>query len=142
MKKNIICFAFILFSVGVIGKENVVTTKGKKVFVESNSKNDNAIKTADELVLRLNEWGYWKVTKSASEADFKINIETVVSKGISMTSWGGNSYALTAKIMDKKGAVLWESNTYKSSPNGTNGFNSSTAVVKKLIRDLKKKYKD
>src|SRR5690606_39695554 len=54
------------------------------------------------------------------------------------TSWGGTSYTLVAKLTNKSDEVLWESNTYKSSPNGTNGFNSGRAVVKKLMRDLNK----
>lgn len=50
----------------------------------------------------------------------------------------GTSYLLVARLLDKNKEVLWESNGYKSSPNGTNGFNAGKAVAKKLLRDLKK----
>src|SRR5690606_8309953 len=120
----------------VSAQETFFLAKGNKVFVENKSKNENAIKTQAELVSRLKEWAFWNVVDHEADADFKLNMETTASKGITATSWGGTSYMLVAKIIDKKNEVVWESNAYKSSPNGTNGFNSSRAVVKKLIRDL------
>lgn len=131
-----------LLSIVSVSAQTTRLEKGSKVFVKNTSKNENAIKTADEAALRLKEWAYWNVVNNKSEADFTLQVETTVSKGITATSWGGKSYTLVAKIMDKKDEVVWESNAYKSSPNGTNGFNSSRAVVKKLMRDLKKKFKD
>ncbi len=116
--------------------------KGSKVYVENVSKNEDALKTVDELTSDLKEWGYWKVVDKAAEADFKFLAETSVSKGIRATSWGGKSYSLVGKLAGKNNEVIWESNAYTSSPNGTNGFNSSKAVVKKLMRDLKKKFND
>lgn len=142
MAKYLMCFFLLIGFVSVSAQQSSTTTKGNKVFVESESKNDNAIKTKNELVSRLNEWGYWKVVDKQADADFKLNIETTASKGITATSWGGTSYMLVAKVIDKKGEVVWESNAYKSSPNGTNGFNSSKAVVKKLMRDLNKRFGD
>lgn len=117
-------------------------TKGSKVYIENDSKNENAQKTVAELEEQLAEWGYWKVVNKKSEADLIIDINVTASKGITATSWGGTSFVLVAKVQDKNDKVFWESNAYKASPNGTNGFNAGTAVVKKFIKDLKKKYKD
>lgn len=140
MKNGIIFFFLVFGFLSLQAQESSLAAKGKTVFVDSKSKNENAIATRQELISRLNEWGYWKVTDKEANADFKLQMETTASKGITLTSWGGTSYVMIAKLADKKGEVFWESNAYKSSPNGTNGFNSSRAVVKKLMRDLKKKY--
>ena len=142
MKRYTIAAFLILFIGQVFAQQANVLRKGNKVFVENKSKNENAIKTAEELHDRLKEWSYWEVVPNEAEADFKVNLETTASKGITLTSWGGTSYVLVAKLQDKGGEILWESNAYKSSPNGTNGFNSGRAVVKKLMRDLKKKFKE
>lgn len=131
-------FTFLLLT--VFFSEINAQEKGSKIYIENPSKNDNAIKIAEELKAKIVEWAYWNVANTEAEADFKINLTSSTSKGITLTSWGGTSYQLVAKIIDKKGNTTWESNTYKSSPNGTNGFNSGTAVVKKLMRDLKKKF--
>ena len=142
MAKYVICFFLLLFITQVSAQENSLLAKGNKVFVENKSKNENAIKTQEELVSRLKEWGYWTVVDREADADFKLNMETTVSKGMTAFSWGGTSYVLIAKLINKSDEVSWESNAYKSSPNGTNGFNSSRAVVKKLMRDLNKKFKE
>jgi len=142
MAKYVICFFLLLFITQVSAQENSLLAKGNKVFVENKSKNENAIKTQEELVSRLKEWGYWTVVDREADADFKLNMETTVSKGMTAFSWGGTSYVLIAKLINKSDEVIWESNAYKSSPNGTNGFNSSRAVVKKLMRDLNKKFKE
>lgn len=139
MKYYFFCIG--LFLAGYVSAQEQKFLAGSKVFVENTSKNENAIKTTEELIQRLSEWGYWQVVPTAEAADFKINLDVTASKGITLTSWGGTSYVMTAKLTDKAGEVLWESNAYKSSPNGTNGFNSGRAVVKKLMRDLKKKFK-
>src|SRR5690606_31033595 len=136
-----ICFFLIIGISNVSAQEEALFAKGNKVFVESKSKNENAIKTQEELVTKLKDWAYWNVVDKETDADFKLCMETSASKGITATSWGGTSYVLVAKLMDKNDKVIWESNAYKSSPNGTNGFNSSRAVVKKLMRDLNKKFK-
>lgn len=112
----------------------------EKLFIEVDSKNEQVLKTAEELANRLAEWNYWTLVSTSDKADLLLKMNVEASKGITATSWGGTSYALTAKIVDKKGEVLWESTTYKASPNGTNGFNAGKAVVKKLMRDLKKRY--
>ncbi|RZL40844.1 MAG: hypothetical protein EOP00_26005 [Pedobacter sp.] len=136
--KNLTLFSlFTLFVPTVIAQE-----KGAKIYIENPSKNENSIKVTDELKAKITEWGYWQVATNEATADYKINLTSSTSKGITLTSWGGTSYQLVAKIIDKKGTTTWESDAYKSSPNGTNGFNSGTAVVKKLMRDLKKKFND
>ena len=142
MKKYVAGFILTLLFSNAFAQESAALAKGKKVYVETKSKNENAIKTKNSLAEKLDEWSYWQVVNNPSNADFIINTETTASKGITATSWGGTSYQLIARIVDKSGEVVWESNAYKSSPNGTNGFNSSEAVVKKLMRDLKKKFQD
>lgn len=140
MKAYMICI-YLLFSIELcLAQDGTILEKGNKIFVENKSKNENAVKTTEELITRLNEWAYWPVVAKEEDAAIKMSVEISASKGITLTSWGGTSYILVAKLINKKGAVLWESNAYKSSPNGTNGFNSGRAVVKKLMRDLKKKF--
>lgn len=139
MKQVISCICFFLLIEGGFAQDLAAVSKDSKVFVENDSKNENAVKTIEELLGRLNEWGYWKMVNDPEDADFKLKVNISASKGITATSWGGTSYELVGKLIDKKGAVIWESNTYKASPNGTNGFNAGKAVVKKLMRDLKKK---
>ena len=142
MKQLIAGIALILTLNVTFAQTDGVPGKGKKVYVETKSKNENAIKVKNTLAEKLSEWSYWKVVDKPSQADFIISTETTASKGITATSWGGTSHQLVAKLMDKDGDVIWESNAYKASPNGTNGFNAGDAVVKKLMRDLKKEAKD
>ncbi|RZL37947.1 MAG: hypothetical protein EOO96_03945 [Pedobacter sp.] len=137
MKNPFFFSLFILFASNVIAQE-----KGSKIFIENPSKNENSIKITEELQAKITEWGFWQTTSNEAVADYKIKLTSSTSKGITLTSWGGTSYQLVAKILDKKGNTTWESDAYKSSPNGTNGFNYGTAVVKKLMRDLKKKFND
>lgn len=141
MKAIYLIVSAVLLFLNVQAQERDVFEKGNKVFLESSSKNENAIATNEELLKYLQEWGYWTVTDNKTESDFTLITDVTASKGITAVSWGGTSYSLIAKLVDENGEVLWESNAYKSSPNGTNGFNSSRAVVKKLMKDLKKKFK-
>ncbi|WP_118194408.1 hypothetical protein [Albibacterium indicum] len=141
MKAIYLIVSAVLLFLNVQAQERDVFEKGNKVFLESSSKNENAIKTNDELLGYLQEWGYWTVAENKTESDFTLITDVTASKGMTAVSWGGTSYSLIAKLVDENGEVLWESNAYKSSPNGTNGFNSSRAVVKKLMKDLKKKFK-
>lgn len=140
MKVLYITFFALFLTLTLNAQEKHSFAKDSKVFVESSSKNENVMKTNDELKSYLREWGYWGVVDSENESDFTLETEVTASKGITAVSWGGTSYVLIAKLVDKSGEVVWESNAYKSSPNGTNGFNSGKAVVKKLMRDLKKKF--
>lgn len=142
MKRYMLLLVLFLAVMHVAAQDKGVFAKGNKIYVENPSKNENAEKASEELVSRLKEWGYWQVVDNQQEADLKIVMDTKASKGITATSWGGTSFELTAQLTDQNDDVLWESNTYKSSPNGTNGFNSGRAVVKKLMRDLNKKFKD
>ena len=141
MKAIYLIVSAVLLFLNVQAQERDLFEKGNKVFLESSSKNENAIKTNDELLGYLLEWGYWTVAENKTESDFTLITDVTASKGMTAVSWGGTSYSLIAKLVDENGEVLWESNAYKSSPNGTNGFNSSRAVVKKLMKDLKKKFK-
>lgn len=124
----------------LFGQRSELQEKKEKLFIEIDSKNEQVLKTAEELSERLSEWNYWHLVSSPDESDLRMRLHVEASKGITATSWGGTSYALHAKIIDQKGEVIWESTTYRASPNGTNGFNAGKAVVKKLIRDLKRKY--
>jgi len=108
MAKYVICFFLLLFITQVSAQENSLLAKGNKVFVENKSKNENAIKTQEELVSRLKEWGYWTVVDREADADFKLNMETTVSKGMTAFSWGGTSYVLIAKLINKSDEVIWE----------------------------------
>ncbi len=139
MRKYLICL-YLFFVMGYSNAQQAALQAGNKVFVANNSKNENAINTAQQLQEELKEWGYWQLVGKKEDADFQISLDITASKGITLTSWGGTSYTLVAKLLDSKGDVMWESNAYKSSPNGTNGFNSGKAVVNKLIRDLKGKF--
>ena len=139
MKKHLICLC-LFFSMAYGMAQQAALQAGNKVFVENSSKNENAINTAQQLQTQLKEWGYWQLVGKKEDADFRINLDITASKGITLTSWGGTSYVLVAKLVDPTGEVIWESNAYKSSPNGTNGFNSSKAVVNKLMRELKGKF--
>lgn len=119
-----------------------LTSKGNQVYVEGVSKNENSVAAVKTLREELREWGYWQVVREKSKANFILKVDVKTSEGITLTSWGGTSYTLVGQIADKNGNVTWESAQFKSSPNGTNGFNSGKAVVNKLMRALKKKYNE
>lgn len=140
MKSIISSLCFLLIAGVLFAQGNEVQEQKENLFIEVNSKNEQVLKTADELSERLKEWNYWHLVSAPEQSDLQMRVHIEASKGITATSWGGTSYALSAKIIDQKGEVLWESTTYKASPNGTNGFNAGKAVLKKLMRDLKKKY--
>ncbi|MBD2752236.1 hypothetical protein [Spirosoma validum] len=115
--------------------------KGNTAYVESSSKNENVQETANAFVENLREWGYWKLVSDSQSADFIIKLDVEASKGITATSWGGTSIASAAKFYDKNNTVLWESDTYRVSPNGTNGFNAKKASARKLVKAIEKKFK-
>ena len=77
---------------------------------------------------------------SKQQADFIIKLTIESSKGITATSWGGTSVATSARLYDKNNKELWESDTYRVSPNGTNGFNAKKASARKLVKAFKKKF--
>ncbi|MCE7063585.1 hypothetical protein [Dyadobacter sp. CY343] len=113
--------------------------KGKSVYVESN-KTDVGKSAGEELKSALEEWGYWKVTSSKSEADVILKLDTKISGGVTWTSWGGKAVALSASFVTKDDREIWQSEYYKAAPNGANGFNSQSASVRKLVRGLRKKF--
>lgn len=118
-------------------KENL--DKGKKVFVEAGS-SDDAKKVASYTRDRLSDWGYWKITENKKEADFVLKLEIGTHGGVTWTSWGGKSVQVTAIMETKDGKSLWQSKKYKSSPNGSNNFNSANAAVNKLVKGLKTEF--
>ena len=113
--------------------------KGNAVYIEAN-KRDVGQSAAQELAGALKEWGYWNVAGSKSSADFIIKLDSKVSGGVTWTSWGGKSVALSASMVNKKGDQLWQSEYYKASPNGANGYNSQSASVKKLTKAIRRKF--
>lgn len=141
MKKAI--FTLLLFATTYFSYAQTadVIKKENTVYVESNSSNDHAKQLKDELISRLTEWGYWKITDNKKSADFIMEVEAEASKGITMTSFGGTSVMAKVKLNSKSGDTIWESDGFRSSPNGSNGFNSTKAVAKKIVRALKKKFK-
>lgn len=140
-KRLILCLLGILISVAGFSQKNELTQKGNKVYVEGVSKNENSMEAVKALRQELNEWGYWQVVNEKSNSNFTLKVDVKTSEGITLTSWGGTSYTMVGQIVDKNDSVTWESSQYKSSPNGTNGFNSGRAVVNKFVKALKKKYK-
>lgn len=154
VKPNGIVFAFfagnqffipmktlVILMLGFCSFTALAQNKGEKVYVEAESTNQNVKEIIEDFKGRLTEWGYWTVTDKKANADFSIRITAETSRGVTATSWGGTSVAGSVELFDRKGKPIWLSDTYKSSPNGSNGFNSKKAVVKKLINALKKKYK-
>ncbi len=139
MKKIMIIFMLLSVQIG-FSQQATLTQKGRKVFVVGVSKSEGAVKTVDRLIDELKDWSYWEVTADKAEADFVLQVDVTASKGITATSWGGTSYALVAQLIDKEDQVFWESPQFRASPNGTNGFNAGNAVVKKLMRILRKNY--
>ncbi|MBE7178017.1 MAG: hypothetical protein INR69_16560 [Mucilaginibacter polytrichastri] len=136
--KKIIAIFCLLLPFAAFAQDNPLA-QGKSIFVELSSKNESANEAKTEIIDRLNEWKHWTVTEDRSAADLIAKLDIEASKGITATSWGGTSIGGKVTITDKGDKVLWESDTYKSSPNGTNGFNSKKAVANKIIRALKKK---
>ncbi|MCE7042680.1 hypothetical protein [Dyadobacter sp. CY312] len=123
----------------VMFAQDQVLKKGNAVYVEV-PKSDVGSSAGQELKEALQSWGYWKVASSKGSADFVLKLDTKVSGGVTWTSWGGKSVALSASFLSKNNEELWQSEYYKSSPNGANGYNSQSAAVKKLMKALRKKF--
>jgi len=123
----------------IVFAQEQVFKKGNTVYVEAN-KTDVGKSAAQELKTALQEWDYWKVASSRGEADFVLKLDTKISGGVTWTSWGGKSVALSASLMTKGNDEIWQSEFYKASPNGMNGFDSQSAAVKKLVKGLRRKF--
>jgi hypothetical protein len=134
--KNLLIAAFLTISTLAAGQ---VVKKGSTVYLEAD-KSDVGQSAAKELSGALKEWGYWNLASSKSGADFILTLDSKVSGGVTWTSWGGKSVALSASISDKGGEEIWQSEYYKASPNGMNGYNSQSASVKKLAKAIKRKF--
>ena len=137
--------AFLIFFLSTIisfsyAQSSDVLKKGNSVYIECSSANDHAKNLKEQLVSRMGEWNYWKMADNKKDADFVMEVETEASKGITLTSWGGTSVMAKVKLDSKTGETIWESDGFKSSPNGSNGFNSTNAVSKKILRAMKKKF--
>ncbi len=108
--------------------------KGMSVYVETSDK-----ELSGEIAGALREWGYWNIAGNAGSADIIMKVHVKVSGGVTWTSWGGKSIALSAEL--KSGSDSWQSPYYKASPNGSNKFNSQKAAVRKLVGGLKKEFR-
>jgi hypothetical protein len=137
--KTICLFILIAVHPAFLFAQDQVLKRGNTVYVEI-PKSDVGSSAGQELKEALKNWGYWKVASSKSSADFVLKLDTKISGGVTWTSWGGKSVALSASFLAKGGEQLWQSEYYKSSPNGANGYNSQSAAVKKLIKALRKKF--
>ncbi|WP_439584905.1 hypothetical protein [Dyadobacter bucti] len=136
--KKIILLIFLLQSAIGFAQETSLK-RGNSVYIEA-PKSDIGKSAAGELQTALRDWDYWKVASSKKDADFILKLDTKISGGVTWTSWGGKSVALSASMRDKNDGEIWQSEYYKASPNGSNGFDSQSAAVKKLVRGLKKKF--
>lgn len=133
--KSIVLIALfqVAWIAGFAGGDNAFG-KGSSVYVESPDK-----ELSQEVTAALRDWGYWSIAGSAGSADIVMRIEVKVSGGVTWTSWGGKSIALSAHLKSKSDS--WQSPFYKASPNGSNGFNSQKAAVRKLVGGLKKQFR-
>lgn len=132
-------FLFLLPAIA-FGQTGQAVKKGDVIYLQSDSKNENAAEVKTQLLAKLNEWGYFTITDNKEEAAYIMKLNVEASKGITATSFGGTSIACSVAIITKGGELIWESDTYKSSPNGSNGFNAKKTAANKLARGLEKKY--
>ncbi|GAB3250260.1 hypothetical protein GCM10027347_07910 [Larkinella harenae] len=138
--KNLLCLFFLVASTALAQSDDLFK-KGNSVYVESTSKNQNIQETEQAFIASLREAGSWNVVTDKQQANFVIKLDVEASKGITATSWGGTSIGCRARVYDKKDALVWESDTYRVSPNGTNGFNAKKASARKLARAIERKVK-
>ena len=140
MKKIILSLMLSTLACFCYSQSTEAIKKGNSVFVEGDYANDEVKKLKENLLTRLEEWGYWKISGDKKNADFIMEVAANSSKGITLTSWGGTTVMARIKLKSKTGDTIWESDGIKSSPNGGNGFNSANSVSKKILRLLKKKF--
>ncbi|GAB3988892.1 hypothetical protein GCM10028807_12540 [Spirosoma daeguense] len=138
--KNLTLLLFLISSTA-FAQSDELFKKGNSVYVESTSKNENVQETEKAFTQSLRELGYWNVVSDKKQANYSIKLDVEASKGITAFSWGGTSIGCSAKIYDKSDAVVWESDTYKVSPNGTNGFDAKKAAARKLAKAIERKVK-
>ncbi|MFD1144746.1 hypothetical protein ACFQ4C_26695 [Larkinella insperata] len=138
--KNLLCLLLLVAS-PVFAQSDGLFRKGNTVYVESTSKNQNSQETEQAFSESLRESGFWNVVSEKQQANYIIKLDVEASKGITLTSWGGTSIGCRAKIYNKNEALVWESDTYRVSPNGTNGFNAKKASARKLARAIERKVK-
>jgi len=114
--------------------------KGSRVYILQSKEKGDIAGVVNDFKEGLRDWGYWKIANSEKEADLLIDINADTHRGMTWTSWGGKSVSISATILSKDKETIWRSHTYKRSPNGSNGFNSGGAVVKKVIAEMKKEF--
>lgn len=131
---------FLLIPAIAFGQTGQVIKKGDVIYLQNDSKNENTALVQTQLLDKLSEWGYFKITDNQEDAAYIMKLNVEASKGITATSFGGTSIACSVAISTKGGKLIWESGTYKSSPNGSNGFNAKKTAANKLARGLEKKY--
>ncbi len=105
--------------------------RGKAVYVSGEPK-----EIVQDIKRNLQQWGYWQVVSTRGSADFEMIVRAHGSTGITWTSWGGKSIEVRVEL--HAGKDEWHSPGYKASPNGSNGFNSQQAAIRKLMKGLKK----
>jgi hypothetical protein len=125
----------------VLAQNNEGLAKGKNVYVQQTSANDEVKNYNEQIIKEMKDWGYWNVIDKKENADIIFDMKADSHKGITMTSWGGQTVAVSVALLNKAGEKLWQSETYEASPNGLNGFNGGKSAVRKLIKGLKKKFK-
>ncbi|ANH81980.1 hypothetical protein A8C56_14275 [Niabella ginsenosidivorans] len=114
--------------------------QGSKIYVSSVNKQEHAGTVKDEMIRQLEEWGYWKVVRSKKEADLVLDLNVQTHRGMTAWSWGGVTVRAAASIEDPSGETLWQSREYRANPNGTNGFNTAQATVRKIVGEMQKRF--
>lgn len=140
MKHLFLLHLILLMSVSVIIAQNNEGQKGSRVYILQ-SKKKGAAEVVNDFKEALRSWGYWKVVNTEKDADILIDVNVDTHRGVTWTSWGGKSVSVSATVLSKKKETIWRSHTYKRSPNGSNGFNSGEAVVRKVIAEMKKAFR-
>jgi len=135
-----ILFLLLMISAPAAFAQTEVLQKGKAVYIQQASVNDEVKDYKEELKKQLEDWGYWKVVADKAAADFILDLNVDSHKGITATSWGGRTVIVDALLHTKDGEKLFQTEKHEVSPNGLNGFNGGKAAVKKLVKGLRKKF--
>lgn len=138
--KTVLVIMLMAFTGIVMAQENGIR-KGQFVYIQQTSSNNNIKDLKAELISELNNWGYWKITSSKEDADLIFDLQVDSHRGMTMTSWGGQTVIASAVLSDKNGTQRWRSEGFKASPNGSNNFNAGGAAVRKLVKGLRKSFR-
>ncbi|GAB3428938.1 hypothetical protein GCM10027516_35810 [Niabella aquatica] len=121
--------------------QNKEAQRGNRVYILQSKEKGDIGGVVNDFKEALRNWSYWKVVNSEKEADILIDVNIDTHRGVTWTSWGGKSVSISATVLSKEKETIWRSHTYKRSPNGSNGFNSGEAVVRKVIAEMKKAFR-